>query len=128
MGYVYRYRDKKDGIIKYVGIVWSNNRTLFQRIKEHERDDWYKKSEWYIEYISENITTRTDAEYFEAHYISLYKTDQYYNIKKSGWGVSNYLPERNDWTRINIDILNSIIELKCENNCLKSKIIELKKL
>lgn len=101
MGYVYRYVDKSDGIIKYVGIVWSENRTLEQRIKEHSiNDSWYRKSEWYIEYIEENINSRTDAEYFESHYISLYGTDKYYNKSKAGWGVSSYLPDReNEWER-----------------------------
>lgn len=101
MGYVYRYIDKSDGIIKYVGIVWSENRSLKQRIKEHSINDfWCKKSEWYIEYIEENINSRTDAEYFEAHYISLYETDKYYNKSKSGWGISSYLPNReNEWEK-----------------------------
>lgn len=98
MGIVYRYRDKRDDIIKYVGIVYGRDRTLKQRIKEHEKDDWYNKSEWIIEYISANIDNRTDAEYFESHYISLYRTDRYYNKSKAGWGISNYLPDREkDW-------------------------------
>ena len=98
MGYVYRYTDLSDNIIKYVGIVWSDNRTLDQRISEHEiNDEWCNTRKWKIEYIKENINTRTDAEYFESHYISLYGTDKYFNVKKTGWGVSAYLPERNDW-------------------------------
>lgn len=98
MGYVYRYMDLEDNIIKYVGIVWSDNRTLQQRIREHERNDsWCRNRKWRIEYITENINTRTDAEYCEAHYISLFGTDKYYNVKKAGWGVSSFLPHRDNW-------------------------------
>lgn len=121
MGYVYRYTDLADGIIKYVGIVWSDNRTLSERINEHDlNDEWCKVRRWKIEYITENITTRTDAEYFEAHYISLYGTDQYFNSKKSGWGVSSFLPKRDDWmeykkeTKIN----------RCEIERLKKDILD----
>ena len=39
MAYVYRYTDLADNIIKYVGIVYGENRTLKQRIYEHFRDD-----------------------------------------------------------------------------------------
>lgn len=98
MSCVYRYTDLEDGIIKYVGIVWSENRTLKQRVKEHAtNDDWCKNKSWLIEFIEENINSRTDAEYFEAHYISLYETDKWFNQKKSGWGKSSFLPERKDW-------------------------------
>lgn len=101
MAYIYRYIDNEDKIIKYVGIVWSKNRSLKQRINEHKHyDKWCKNKEFTIEYIEENIITRTDAEYFESHYISLYGTDKYYNEKKSGWGISSFLPNReNDWIK-----------------------------
>lgn len=97
-GYVYKYTDLNDNIIKYVGIVWSPNRTLKQRVNEHFKyDSWCKNKKWKIEYIEKNINTRTDAEYFEAHYVSLFHTDKWYNEKKSGWGISSYLPTREDW-------------------------------
>lgn len=101
MAYVYRYIDNSDGIIKYIGIVWSGNRTLQQRIYEHQRNDnWCKLGDFTIEYIEENINSRTDAEFFEAHYISLYGTDKYFNVSKAGWGVSSFLPNReNDWVK-----------------------------
>ena len=51
MGYVYRYIDKKDNIIKYVGIVWGETRTLERRLQEHTKDNWFSSSEWRIEYI-----------------------------------------------------------------------------
>jgi hypothetical protein len=99
LAYVYRYRDNADGIIKYVGIVWGKTTTLSNRLYQHRRnDDWCKNRSFTIEYIKENINTRTDAEYFEAHYISLYQTDKYFNVSKAGWGVSSFLPDReNDW-------------------------------
>lgn len=106
MAYVYRYIDLIDNIIKYVGVVWSPNRTLLQRLIEHERnDEWCKKGSYRIEYITENITTRTDAEYFESHFVSLYRTDNYYNKSKAGWGISSYLPNReNDWVEFDQSI------------------------
>ncbi len=131
MAYVYRYIDKKDGIIKYIGIVWGKNRTLEQRIKEHEKyDSWCKNKEWNIEFITENINSRTDAEYFEAHYISLFNTDKWYNVKKAGWGISEYLPNRNDWKKIinNEEIIKKLKEqvliLQNELNENKKKLEE----
>lgn len=106
MAWVYRYTDLSDNIIKYVGIVWGKNRTLKQRLIEHKKyDDWCKSKNFKIEYIEQDIDNRTDAEYFEAHYISLYNTDHYYNIKKAGWGISKYLPNReDDWTEFSFDL------------------------
>ena len=99
MAYIYRYTDLEDNIIKYVGIVWSDNRTLLQRIREHNlNDEWCKNKKWKIEFLTENINTRTDAEYFESHYISLFGTYKYYNKSKAGWGVSSFLPNKEkDW-------------------------------
>lgn len=95
MGFVYRYIDKEDNIIKYVGIVYGKTRTLKNRIEEHKTQDWWAKgNNFRIEYLKENINTRTDAEYFEAHYISLYNTDKWYNKAKANWGISSFLPDR----------------------------------
>lgn len=115
MGYIYRYTDLEDNTIKYIGIVWSENRTLEQRINEHAKyDDWCKNKKWKIEYLYENINTRTDAEYLEAHYISLYETDKYFNIKKAGWGVSSFIQNKDedDWRLYNKD---GIDDLKQQN-------------
>lgn len=130
MGYVYRYTDTNDGIIKYVGIVWSENRTLRQRIREHSiYDDWCQDKQWKIEYLFEDINTRTDAEYMEAHYISLYQTDQYYNIKKAGWGISSFIPHRDNWQLFDSKkdsvlekIENELSSVKNENNILNEQI------
>lgn len=115
LAYVYRYTDLKDNIIKYVGIVWSDNRSLVERLIEHEKnDEWCKNGSYKIEYITENIITRTDAEYFESHFVSLYGTDNYYNKSKAGWGVSSFLPDReNDW----IEFDQSVFEEKCNDIC-----------
>lgn len=134
IGYVYRYTDLNDNIIKYVGIVWSDNRTLSQRIREHELyDDWCKNKKWKIEYLYENINTRTDAEYIESHYISLYHTDKYYNIKKSGWGTSNFVPLRDNWQIYDLEkdleyrkLIRENLELKNENSKLTQEISQLK--
>lgn len=103
MGYVYKYIDKKDGIVKYVGIVYCEGRSLAQRIKEHTMDSWYETSEWNIYYLESGINTRTDAEYLEAHYIALYNTGKYFNKAKSGWGISNFVPDRETEWRLYID-------------------------
>ncbi len=125
MAYIYRYTDLVDNIIKYVGIVWSDNRSLEDRLYEHElRDDWCRTRKWKIEYLTENITTRTDAEYFEAHYISLYQTDKYFNVSKAGWGVSSFLPNReNDW----VEFIQKPITLKQNLSDLRLTIMEEKR-
>lgn len=108
MAYVYRYTDLSDGIIKYVGIVWSENRTLEQRIKEHEKDEWHQGTKWKIEFICEDIQSRTDAEYLESHYISLYETGKWFNKNKNGWGISKYLPVKNEWKLYSIKEMSGI--------------------
>ncbi len=98
MGYVYRYKDISDNIIKYVGIVWSDNRRLKDRIYDHQNDYWFKDKQWKIEYIDREINSRTDAEYLEAHFISLYQTDKWYNKSKAGWGISAFIDvNENEW-------------------------------
>ena len=104
MAYVYRYTDLADNIIKYVGIVYGENRTLKQRVYEHFRDDeWCEGKQWKIEYI--NVKNRTDAEHFESHFIAIFKTYQYYNDAKSNWGESDYLPTEVDWIEYKQDNL-----------------------
>ena len=79
MAYVYRYTDLEDLLIKYVGIVYGETRTLQQRLNEHKNNDaWCKNKNWRIEYFY--VNTRTDAECLEAHFIALYKTYNYYNL------------------------------------------------
>lgn len=95
---VYRYTDKADNIIKYVGIVWSDRRSLEQRIKEHSKEEKFQGHNWEIEYIDCEGRSRTDTEYLEAHYISLYQTYKYLNSGKSNWGVSQIISDNeNEW-------------------------------
>lgn len=125
MAYVYKYTDLLDNVVKYVGIVWGKTRTLQDRIKEHSlNDDWCKKRAWKIEYIETPINTRTDAEYMEAHYISLYHTDEWFNIKKAGWGVSSFIKNEDNWKKYNQDKYKETlqqIKIKQLNKDIKDK-------
>lgn len=128
MGYVYRYTDLSDNIIKYVGIVWSKNRTLLQRIKEHEaQDEWCKNKNWKIEYIETPINTRTDAEYMEAHFISYFGTNKYFNRAKSGWGISSFIEKRDNWQLFDIEKEQKLNDLEIENVILQNKVEHLSK-
>jgi hypothetical protein len=110
-----------------VGIVWSENRSLYQRIKEHNNEKWCVGKKWKIEYLEEGIKTRTDAEYMEAHYISLYKTYEYFNIKKANWGISSFIPIRDDWQLYDFKKQEEIITLKQTNIILQKKLEQLTK-
>lgn len=97
MAVVYRYVDLHDEVIKYVGIVWSENRTLKQRVKEHsEQDDWCIGGCWRVEYLQKEVKSRIDAELLEAHYISKFKTNEWYNVSKANWGTSELLQDDSD--------------------------------
>jgi len=97
MAVVYRYVDLHDEVIKYVGIVWSENRTLKQRVKEHfEQDDWCIGGYWRVEYLQKEVKSRIDAELLEAHYISKFKTNEWYNVSKANWGASELLQDDPD--------------------------------
>lgn len=125
MAYVYRYTDLSDGIIKYVGIVWSENRTLEQRIREHEKDEWCQGTNWKIEFICEDIRSRTDAEYLESHYISLYETGKWFNKNKNGWGISKYLPVNSNWKEYDTkkkELVKKVNYLNEENEKLRKKV------
>ena len=92
MAVVYRYVDLHDEKIKYVGIVWSGNRTLEQRVKEHSKqDEWCVNGCWRVEYLQKEVKSRIDAELLEAHYISQFKTNEWYNTSKANWGTSELL-------------------------------------
>lgn len=99
MAWVYRYTDLADGVIKYVGVVWGKNRTLEQRLREHERhDSWCNTRRWKIEYLHEDIETRAEAEAFETHFIELYETGRYFNKRQVGYGLNKFLPNKeNEW-------------------------------
>lgn len=111
---LYRYRDLSDGIIKYIGIVWGKERNLKQRANEHYKENRFKRIDWEISYIEIDLQSRTDAEYFESHYIAYYNTDKWLNIKKSGWGISSFVPtfEESEWKIYN----HIFIDDELENN------------
>ena len=88
---LYRYIDKADNEIKYIGIVYSKSRNIRQRVLEHLADEWAKNKEWIIEVYEDEIKTRTDAEFLEAHCIALYKTYNFFNDSKCDWGISQFI-------------------------------------
>ena len=73
---VYRFIDLEDNIIKYVGIVFGEKRTLYQRTYDHITcDEWCKNSSWRVEYI--DVSNRTEADSLESHFISVYNTGDF---------------------------------------------------
>lgn len=97
MPYVYRYVDKKDGEVKYIGIINADS-NFPQRFKQHEHDGWNNKSKWRIEYIE--LNSRTDAEALEAHFIWFYSTGKHFNKAKINWGACSFAPDPDEyeWT------------------------------
>lgn len=90
---VYRYIDKDDGIVKYIGI--SKKGRLGQRLKDHRNDKIGDNIAWRIEYFDCN--NQAEAEAFEAHLIAKYHTDKYFNVVKAGWGINRFLPDETEW-------------------------------
>ena len=99
MAKIYRYIDMRDNFIKYVGIVYGENRTLEQRHKEHLKKDIWCDENFKVQYLDVPINSRSEAEALEAHFISLYQTGSWYNKSKSNWGQSSFVPKFNerDW-------------------------------
>ena len=97
MNYVYRYTDKEDGIIKYVGIVCRDSENaLMNRIKEHANNDkWCVGKTWKIEYII--VPTKNDAHSLESHFIELYGTKRWFNRAKTKLGILTYYKEKPEW-------------------------------
>lgn len=94
MGYIYRYTDEKDGMIKYVGCIYKPGRTVKQRVDEHKRRDaWAQNSIYKVEFANIDILSRAEAESYETHYINLYGTGKWYNKEKTSWGDNRYLKE-----------------------------------
>ena len=87
---VYRYTDKADNIIKYVGIVYST-KPLEQRVLEHSKEEKFQGIDWKIEFINYPNATRTDLEMIESHLITLYETSNYLNAVKTAFGLSVFI-------------------------------------
>ena len=87
MPYVYRYTDLNDGFVKYIGIS-KNEFTLQRRMKNHPFDSNPMYS-WQKDYFE--TASQVDAEAWEAHLITEYKTYVWLNKAKSNWGKSEHL-------------------------------------
>ena len=97
MAFIYKYEDKNNNEVVYVGIS-RNWETLVKRFAQHRRlDDWARFDEYKI-YYSET-KTETDAQALEGHYIALYSPK--YNTAKSKWGCLSFAPPAIPWTEYN---------------------------
>ena len=84
MAFVYRYVEAAKGDTKYVGMVRGDRMTdLRRRLREHSREERFKKRKWKIEFI-DGITV-TDAVILEAHFIAEY-SDTLWNEAKQAMG------------------------------------------
>lgn len=92
MGFIYRYKDTKDNKYKYIGLVYDDGIwRLHRRIQQHKKDKWYGCGDWEISYLSLPEIQRGDLELYEGHFISLYKTFDFNNKRKTDWGISSLL-------------------------------------
>ena len=113
---IYRYTDLSDNTIKYIGIITSTSkkRCLEERLREHAKVDEWSIGNFCVDFFV--VSNKTDAEAYEAHLISLYKTYNCFNKAKANWGVSDFLPNPK-WThyvtyngKFQMDINRKIIE------------------
>lgn len=89
MGAVYRYKNINTSKFEYIGLV--KDRPLYERILEHAKMEGWKNDKYAVDYIE--CSTRTDVEYLEANFIAKYNTKDFYNIKKTNMGKSNFINE-----------------------------------
>ena len=93
MATVYRYFNTDTNEYDYIGIVYSESRTLDQRVYEHAREGRFD-SNYKIQYFE--VPTQSDAEVWEGHLITKYETFKRLNDKKAKWGLCSYLPNDED--------------------------------
>lgn len=102
MPWIYKYVDKKDNLVKYVGLVYNDSiKQLYRRIYEHKydftsNDKWkqYANDEFDIYVLEPSIVkTKGDAEIIEAHLIDYYKSYNYLNRAKGDWGRCSFIDE-----------------------------------
>lgn len=87
MEWVYLYKGKNSGQIKYVGRAKSAHNCAL-RIRDHRtRDAWHRTEPFTI--FFEPCVNRADSEATEAQYINIY--DPEFNLDKKGWGLNHYL-------------------------------------
>lgn len=113
MPYVYKYIDKVDGIVKYVGIVCrQGNNALYKRIREHfNEDEWARSHNWKVEYLE--VKTKGDAHALEGHFITFYKSYDWFNKAKADFGLLSFVDGNAfEWKEFNQDlkILNQYYE------------------
>lgn len=102
MAIVYRYFNTDTKEYDYIGIVYSEHRTLAQRVYEHSKEPQFQNGNYTIEYF--NVATHTDAETWEAHLIAKYGTNKRLNKSKASWGTCSYLPDDKDmWIKFDIE-------------------------
>lgn len=89
MPYIYKYIDKRDGVVKYVGLIRSDN-NFPRRFLQHKSDPWYAEGEWAVEYAE--VGSICDAEALEGHFIAYYHTYDYFNKAKASWGELSFAP------------------------------------
>lgn len=127
MPYVYRYKDTFDGKYKYIGIVKGDTfACLLRRIKQHRKDEWFKNSEFNVDYIE--VQTICDAEAIEGSLIGKYQTWRFYNKAKRRWGESTlFQVNDNLWKLFGIESLQAMYSesIKALSNNI-AKLIETK--
>ena len=102
MAIVYRYFNTDTKEYDYIGIVYSEHRTLAQRVREHSKEPQFQNGNYTIDYF--NVETHTDAEVWEAHLIAKYGTNKRLNKSKATWGTCSYLPDDKDmWIKFEIE-------------------------
>lgn len=128
--YIYRYIDRNDNEIKYVGIVWGKTRTLEDRIREHAlTDEWADDGIWKIQFIRFEDISRNDLEALEAHLIHMYGSARWYNKDKADWGKSSTFADKDfehAWVTWKDGGENAATmeEMKAENNWLRTALSE----
>lgn len=102
MAIVYRYFNTDTKEYDYIGIVYSEHRTLAQRVREHSKEPQFQNGNYVIEYF--NVATHTDAETWEAHLIAKYETNKRLNKSKAFWGTCSYLLDDKDmWIKFDME-------------------------
>ena len=95
--YVYRY--SQNSVVIYIGIVTKG--TIRDRHNNHKWQDKWCNDDLLLEYIE--LSSKSECEAFESHFIAYYHTYNFYNKAKSDWGLNSFLPlpEYFLWTKYN---------------------------
>lgn len=102
MPWIYKYVDTEDNVVKYVGLVYRDERiALYNRLHDHLNDfnnnnRWlpYNTRSFKIFVLSPDVVkTKSDAEILEGHFICKYETYKYMNDKKWDWGLCSFIAD-----------------------------------